>query len=397
MSTPAVLPGPSRQPDARRPPRPAARRARPRAPAARRARRHRRAPSPRLRRRRPWEINMSITRMVPASTSASSSAAISPVKFSRRPGTRRRVVDRTEFVEGCVRHRVPSCLSCVLARVGSLLWITKHAITRSGSTADAERHRPDRVITPPNRGISRGDRGVPDPRTGWARACPQRLRIGLAMAVADVPFDLVEVKLAAPLTRPGTVAKADVIARLCAVERRRSRPWSRRPGTARRRCLRGGPRPIRVRSRGSRSTAETTTPWCSCATSRPRSTASSRSRPRCSTRCRAQADRPGRSASRASGARWPRSSTRWCSCSTICTPSPIRPVWTCSRRCSSTFRPARRSRSRAGKSRRCRSPAGGRRDGCTRSAWRTSGSTSRRPSCCSRRPESSSTRASSPS
>ena len=36
------------------------------------------------------------------------------------------------------------------------------------------------------------------------------------MAVADVPFDLVEVKLAAPSTRPGTVAKADVIARLCA-------------------------------------------------------------------------------------------------------------------------------------------------------------------------------------
>ena len=37
-----------------------------------------------------------------------------------------------------------------------------------------------------------------------------------SMAVAELPFDLVEVKLAAPLTRPGTVAKADVIARLCA-------------------------------------------------------------------------------------------------------------------------------------------------------------------------------------
>jgi LuxR family transcriptional regulator, maltose regulon positive regulatory protein len=32
------------------------------------------------------------------------------------------------------------------------------------------------------------------------------------MAATDVPFDLVEAKLAAPLTRPGTVAKADVIA-----------------------------------------------------------------------------------------------------------------------------------------------------------------------------------------
>ena len=36
------------------------------------------------------------------------------------------------------------------------------------------------------------------------------------MARDRIPFDLVEVKLAAPLTRPGTVAKADVIARLCA-------------------------------------------------------------------------------------------------------------------------------------------------------------------------------------
>ena len=36
------------------------------------------------------------------------------------------------------------------------------------------------------------------------------------MAVADVPFDLLELKLAAPATRPGTVTKADVIARLCA-------------------------------------------------------------------------------------------------------------------------------------------------------------------------------------
>ena len=35
------------------------------------------------------------------------------------------------------------------------------------------------------------------------------------MALAEAPFDLVEVKLAAPLSRPGTVAKADVIARLC--------------------------------------------------------------------------------------------------------------------------------------------------------------------------------------
>jgi LuxR family transcriptional regulator, maltose regulon positive regulatory protein len=36
------------------------------------------------------------------------------------------------------------------------------------------------------------------------------------MAVAEVPFDLVGVKLAAPRARPGTVAKADAIGRLCA-------------------------------------------------------------------------------------------------------------------------------------------------------------------------------------
>ena len=35
------------------------------------------------------------------------------------------------------------------------------------------------------------------------------------MAVADVPFDLVQVKLAVPQPRPGTTAKRDVIERLC--------------------------------------------------------------------------------------------------------------------------------------------------------------------------------------
>ena len=35
------------------------------------------------------------------------------------------------------------------------------------------------------------------------------------MGVAEVPFDLVDVKLTAPLARPGMVAKADVIAELC--------------------------------------------------------------------------------------------------------------------------------------------------------------------------------------
>ena len=171
-----------------------------------------------------------------------------------------------------------------------------------------------------------------------------------------------------------------------------SRPWLRLPGTARRPFSRVGPRLIRVRLRGSCSTRETATPSCSCATSQPRFTESSRSRPRCSTRCPAQGDPPGRNASRVSGALWPHSSVPWCSCSTICTSSPIRPVWTCSRSSSSTFRPARRSRSRAGRSRHCRLPAGGRTGRSTRSAWRTSGSTSRRPRCCWELPESSSMR-----
>ena len=37
----------------------------------------------------------------------------------------------------------------------------------------------------------------------------------MVAAATEMPFDLVEAKLAAPLIRPGTVAKADVIARLC--------------------------------------------------------------------------------------------------------------------------------------------------------------------------------------
>ena len=161
--------------------------------------------------------------------------------------------------------------------------------------------------------------------------------------------------------------------------------------------LHGGPRPIRVRSRGSRSTARDDDAvvflrYVAAAIHRveplPPEVFDALSGP---------GGRPGRTASRGSGARWRRSSARWCWCSTTCTPSPIRPVSTCSRSCSSTCRTARRSRSRAGRSRRCRSPAGGRTAWCTRSASRTSGWTSRRPGCCWRPPASSWTRASSPS
>ena len=40
------------------------------------------------------------------------------------------------------------------------------------------------------------------------------------MAVTELPFELAQVKLAAPLARPGTVEKADVIARLCSTSAR---------------------------------------------------------------------------------------------------------------------------------------------------------------------------------
>ena len=127
----------------------------------------------------------------------------------------------------------------------------------------------------------------------------------MQMTVTKAPFDLAEVKLAAPSVRPGTVAKADVISRLCAATAPcRDRGRARRlrqddPSRA------GGPRPIRVRSPGSRSTAETTTRWCFCGRSRPRFTGSSPSRPTSSMRCPGQVDRPGRHGSRVSAARWP--------------------------------------------------------------------------------------------
>ena len=173
----------------------------------------------------------------------------------------------------------------------------------------------------------------------------------------------------------------------------------RRPGTARRLFSSGGRRPTLVRSPGLSSTGgTTTTPGCSCGTSRRRcfgvgavsaEVLEALSGPGSA---RLDGSAPGRR-----GRAWRDSSNRSCSCWTISTSSTIDPVWTSSRSSSGTFRAARRSRSRAARRRQCRSPAGGRRGGCTRSACRTSDSTSRRPGCCSRRSESSSTRPSSPS
>ena len=40
------------------------------------------------------------------------------------------------------------------------------------------------------------------------------MAVSMAAAVTELPFDLIEAKLAAPPTRPGSVAKTDVIGRL---------------------------------------------------------------------------------------------------------------------------------------------------------------------------------------
>ena len=50
------------------------------------------------------------------------------------------------------------------------------------------------------------------------------------MAFAEVPFDLVEAKLAARSARPGTVAKADAIAAVHVDVALRDRPLRLHPG-----------------------------------------------------------------------------------------------------------------------------------------------------------------------
>ena len=215
-----------------------------------------------------------------------------------------------------------------------------------------------------------------------ARGCSEPVVALPPMSATETPFDLVEVKLAAPLTRPGTVAKADVIARLCASScavRDRGRAGRVRQDDAARAVGRGRSASVRV---GRARRRETTTPWCSCATSRPRFTASSRSRPRCSTRCRprridldearpACRERAGRARAPAgAGAR--RSARR--------------------RQSGLSGRARGAGRVRSGRlADRDRQQGGAGAAACplaraglgrTRSAWRTSGSTSTRLGCC---------------
>ena len=141
------------------------------------------------------------------------------------------------------------------------------------------------------------------------------------MAVADVPFDLVQVKLAAPQPRPGTTAKRDLIERLCrsqvacvsvvapagygkttllamwAEADQRAFAWVALDGVDDDDVVMF----LRYIAAAIHS-VEPISPEVFAALSGP-------------------GDQPCRSESRASGARWRRSSGRWCWCSTICTPS----------------------------------------------------------------------------
>ena len=160
------------------------------------------------------------------------------------------------------------------------------------------------------------------------------------MAVADAPFDLLDVKLAAPVARTDTVAKADLTARL----RTSSEPvvtvvagagYGKTTFLAR--WAEADPRPFAWVALDGREDEVQLLRYVAAAMHRiepvadvvlealsgPRASIWSTRVPRLIRRC-------------------PRSSTRWCSCSTICTPSSIRAAWTCSRRCSSTSRRAHR-------------------------------------------------------
>ena len=160
-------------------------------------------------------------------------------------------------------------------------------------------------------------------------------------------------------------------------------------------CALGRGRSASVRV-GRARRRETTTPSCSCATSRPRFTASNRSRRRCSRRCRAQADRPGRSAFRASAARWPRCERPLVlvldDLHAVANPSCLDVLAALFEYVPAGSQIAIASREEPGAA---ACPLAGARAGARDRRRRTSGSTSARPGCCCEPRESSSTRASS--
>ena len=188
------------------------------------------------------------------------------------------------------------------------------------------------------------------------------------MAVADFSLDLIEAKLAPPSIRPGTVAKTDVIAPLCASPLPFATvvaPAGYGKTTLLARWAEADPRPFAwVALDGRDNDAVLFMRYIAAAIHRVEPI---------DARGLRRAVRPGRlelvdarpaPRERADGARAPlgararRPARRW----------RTRPASTCSPRCSSTFRRGRDRRSRAGRSRACPSPAGGCRGGCTRSA-----------------------------
>jgi hypothetical protein len=212
------------------------------------------------------------------------------------------------------------------------------------------------------------------------------------MALAKVPFDLVDVKLAAPSARPGTVAKPEAIGRLCASTLPFATvvaPAGYGKTTLLAKWAEADPRPFAwVALDGRDDDALVFLRYIAVAIHGveplPAEVFEALSGPGGST-WTSRVPPVGS----ALGARERRLVLVL---DDLHAASLTRSVWTCSRRCSSTFRPGRRSRSRAGKFRHCRWPAGGRTVWCTRSVWGTFGWTSGRPSCCLKRAESSSTR-----
>ena len=148
-----------------------------------------------------------------------------------------------------------------------------------------------------------------------------------AMLVAELPFDVVEVKLAAPQIRPGTVAKADVMARLCASRSPFATvvaPAGYGKTTLLARWAEADPRPFAwVALDAGDDDALVLLRHIAGAIHRVEPVGQA-----VFEALSGPGGPPGRAVSRVLGARWRNSSARWCWCWTTCTRSPIRSVWT---------------------------------------------------------------------
>ena len=187
-------------------------------------------------------------------------------------------------------------------------------------------------------------------RSGAAR--PLVVLASGRVAVTDVPFELVGVKLAPPSIRPGTVAKVDVIARLSAADARLATvvaPAGYGKTTLLARWAESDPRAFAWVSLDGRDDDDPRVflRYVAAALSRVGAVSTEvlemLSAPR---DVRLDDERAG-----GRGRDGRDSSSRSCSCWTISTSSTTAPVWTSSRSSSATFRAARRSRSRAARRR----------------------------------------------